>query len=385
MKFIDLFCGIGGFHQALSKLNHECILASDIDKKCKEVYKNNYGIEPIGDIKKINENEMDDFDILTSGFPCQTFSNSGKKKCFDDDRGLLFDEIIRIAKKKKPKFMFLENVKHILKVGDGKVIEYIKNKIEKAGYKWQIFQMSPHNYGIPANRERVYIVCVRNDIYNNKDIILDAHKLNLTAEDIKEENADSKYNIDGDVEAVLNAWDELIKQFDVGEKMSPCILIGDYFKNYTITELEKLPKWKKDYMEKNKRIINKYINIIKPWYNKHKTLLKKRVIYTQLDWQAGPLKANDSIYNHFIQIRQSGIRVKKATTFPTLVAINQTSIWGKYKRYITPREAARLQCFPDSFKLDESDKVSYKQLGNSVNVFNVYTVIKSTLEHYNLL
>ena len=138
-------------------------------------------------------------------------------------------------------------------------------------------------------------------------------------------------------------------------------------------------------MEKNKRIINKYINIIKPWYNKHKTLLNKRVIYTQLDWQAGPLKANDSIYNHFIQIRQSGIRVKKATTFPTLVAINQTSIWGKYKRYITPREAARLQCFPDSFKLDESDKVSYKQLGNSVNVFNVYTVIKSTLEHYNLL
>ena len=99
--------------------------------------------------------------------------------------------------------MFLENVKHILKVSDTKVIQYIKFKIDEIGYVLQLFEMSPHNYGIPANRERVYIVCVRNDIYNNKDIILDAHKLNLTAEDIKEENADSKYNIDGDITMVI--------------------------------------------------------------------------------------------------------------------------------------------------------------------------------------
>ena len=79
MKYIDLFCGIGGFHQALSKLGHKCILACDIDKKCREVYKNNYNIDVFPDVKKIDENTMEDFDILCGGFPCQTFSNAGKR------------------------------------------------------------------------------------------------------------------------------------------------------------------------------------------------------------------------------------------------------------------------------------------------------------------
>ena len=121
-----MFSGIGGFHQAFLKLERDmkfkskCILACDIDKNCREVYLNNYGLEPHPNIKKIDEKTMDDFDALCSGFPCQPFSNSGKKLCFKDKKGLLFDEIIRIAKHKKPKFMFLENVKHILKVSDKK-------------------------------------------------------------------------------------------------------------------------------------------------------------------------------------------------------------------------------------------------------------------------
>ena len=84
LKFIDLFCGIGGFHQALNKLGAVCVLACDIDKDCRVVYKDNYGIEPISNIKDINEKTMPDFDILTAGFPCQSFSNGGKKKCFND-------------------------------------------------------------------------------------------------------------------------------------------------------------------------------------------------------------------------------------------------------------------------------------------------------------
>ena len=385
MKFIDLFCGIGGFHQALSQLNCECVLACDINKKCREVYKNNYGIEPLEDVKKINENKIEDFDILTGGFPCTPFSNGGKKKCFDDDRGLLFDEIIRIAKKKQPKFMFLENVKHILKVSNGEVIKYIKKKIKSINYQLQLFQISPNEFGIPVNRPRVYFVCIRNDIYNNKDIILDDTKLNLTAEDIKDDNVDSKYNINDEVKNVLDAWNELIKQFDIGDKINPCIFIDNYFNKYSEEEFNNIPKWISDCMFKNKKLIEKYIKIIKPWYKKYKKILSRRVIYGRLDWQCGPIKKKDSIYKYFIQLRQSGIRVKKATDFPTLVAINQTSIWGKYNRYITPREAARLQCFPDNFKLDKSDNVSYKQLGNSVNVYNVLTVIRSTLNHYNMI
>ena len=111
--------------------------------------------------------------------------------------------------------------------------------------------------------------------------------------------------------------------------------------------------------------------------------MSKREIYGKLEWQSGPIKTNDSIFNHFIQIRQSGIRVKKGNYFPTLVAISQIPIYGKEKRYITPRECARLQSFPESFQLLDNDKKSYKQLGNSVNVDNVYTIIHSTLQHYS--
>ncbi|NBR62641.1 MAG: DNA (cytosine-5-)-methyltransferase, partial [Actinobacteria bacterium] len=110
----------------------------------------------------------------------------------------------------------------------------------------------------------------------------------------------------------------------------------------------------------------------------HQDLLSKRKVYRKLEWQVGEIKEKDSIWNHFIQLRQSGMRVKKATTFPTLVAIVQTPIYGPEKRYLTPRECARLQSFPDTFLLHEKNQIAYKQLGNSVNV-NVVSYIASHL------
>ena len=110
---------------------------------------------------------------------------------------------------------------------------------------------------------------------------------------------------------------------------------------------------------------------------------KKREVYGKLEWQVGKIKENDSIFNYFIQIRQSGIRVKKPQYFPTLVAISQIPILGKQKRQITPRECFNIQSFPKDFKLHESDRESYKQAGNSVNVENVKNIIYSTLKHYN--
>jgi DNA (cytosine-5)-methyltransferase 1 len=315
---------------------------------------------------------------------CQAFSNGGKKKCFDDERGLLFDEIVRIAKAKKPRFMFLENVKHILKVSNGEVIEYIKNKIASIGYTLQLFQISPHNYGIPQQRERVYFVCVRNDIYNGTDIVLPTYigKMEFQKFLDKKEEIAEKYFIKGDTLDVLESWDLMVKTFEVGEKISPTIMINDAFSSYTQIDFDGFPVWKKDYITKNKPLIEKYRTQFTEWYKTYTLLLKKREIYGKLEWQTGPIKENDSIFNHFIQIRQSGIRVKKGQYFPTLVAIAQIPIYGKEKRYITPRECARLQSFPETFKLSPDDKKSYKQLGNSVNVNNVYTVISSTLKKY---
>ena len=387
LTFIDLFCGIGGFHQALDALGAKCILACDIDEKCRMNYEVNYGVKPVKDIKDINEKMLPDFDILCGGFPCQPFSNGGKKKTFEDKRGLLFDEIMRIVKEKQPRFLFLENVKHILKVSEGKVLAYIEQQIDQHGYVLQRFQMSPHEYGVPQQRERIYFVCVRKDIYNEMPIqLINKDTSVLTVSDILEDrnSMDNKYYLQGDILNVLEAWDEFIKHVDVGETLSPTILIHDAFKSYTEEQFNGLAAWRKEYMIKNRRILEKYKDFIGPWYTKHKELLSKREIYGKLEWQVGKVKENDSIFNYFMQIRQSGIRVRKEKYFPTLVAISQIPIYGREKRYITPRECARLQSFPDTYRIAPNDKVSYKQFGNSVNVKNVKTVIESTLNHYDL-
>ena len=385
LKFIDLFCGIGGFHQALNDLGHKCVLACDIDKACREVYYNNYKIKPELDVKEIDPKELEDFDILCAGFPCQAFSNGGKKLCFEDSRGLLFDEIIRIAKVKKPMFMFLENVKHILKVSNGEVIEYIKQKIDKTGYKLQLFKMSPHEYGIPQQRERIYFVCVRKDIYKENFCLLhEKKKPNFMNFLDTLDKVDKKYFIDGDILNCLESWDKIIKKFKKGEKISPTIMINDYYKFYSENEFNQLATWRKDYITKNLTLINKYQKDFDEFYAENNEILTKRNIYGQLDWQCGIIKENDSIFNYFIQIRQSGIRVKKAEYFPTLVAISQIPIYGKEKRYITPRECARLQGFPENFIIDSNDKNAYKQFGNSICVENVKNVIESCLKHYKM-
>lgn len=358
---------------------------------------NNYAWFPVSDIQITKTKNMPvyNFEVENDNsyiveniivHNCQPFSNGGKKKTFEDERGLLFDEIMRIAREKKPRFLFLENVKHILKVSNGEVIEYIKAKICNLGYKLQIFEISPHNYGIPQQRERVYFVCVRNDIYNGKDIVLPTFSGQIEMSNYldEKETIDKKYFINGEILKVLEAWEEMIQKFQVGEKISPTIMMNDALKTYSDEEFALFPDWKRDYITKNKPLIEKYRPEFEEWYPKYSQLLQRREIYGKLEWQTGVIRENESIFNHFIQIRQSGIRVKKSKYFPTLVAISQIPIYGKEKRYITPRECARLQSFPDSFILSKEDKHSYKQLGNSVNVDNVYTVISSTLKHYGL-
>lgn len=166
-KFIDLFCGIGGFHQALSDLGGECVYASDIDEDCRKIYKLNYGLDPDGDITKVNEKDIPFHDILCAGFPCQAFSKAGKRLGFaDPTKGTLFFEIMRIARYHKPKYMLLENVRNLASHDNGNTWKVIHDEIINAGYytfeKPVIF--SPHYIGVPQHRERVFIMCVRNDI-----------------------------------------------------------------------------------------------------------------------------------------------------------------------------------------------------------------------------
>jgi DNA (cytosine-5)-methyltransferase 1 len=376
--FIDLFCGIGGFHQALKSLGGECVFASDIDKECQLNYHENYGLEVHGDVTKIDASDVPDHDILVGGFPCQAMSNAGHKKAFNDDkRGKLFDEIVRIAKEKRPKIMMLENVKHIKKVSKGEVYRYVYDQLRDIGYHVQDVTMSPHQFGVPQLRERVYFLCLDKSLF--PDIIIDVTSPVSKPTHIFEKLSKtdlSKYSVSSDVRATIDAWDEMIKKMPEGKRFSVPILTNEF----TSTEdLDTLPDWKQNYVKKNKLLYEEYENDWDLWLKTHSEVLNKRAIFKKLEWQVGPVKENDSIWDYFIQLRQSGIRVKKTDYFPTLVAIVQVPIYGKEKRFLTPRECARLQSFPESYKLHKTDRLAYKQLGNSVNVCVVKHLMKDLL------
>lgn len=163
-RFIDLFCGIGGFRLALEKEGLECVFSSDIDKHARDAYQRNFGEEPKGDITQILEKTIPKHDILCAGFPCQPFSISGNKLGVKDTRGRLFYEIIRIAKYHRPYVLLLENVKNIVSIDGGKTIETIRTKLDGIGYTVHIHVLNASHFGVPQARERVYFVCLRRDI-----------------------------------------------------------------------------------------------------------------------------------------------------------------------------------------------------------------------------
>lgn len=160
MKYLSLFSGIGGFEKAIEQVsnNFECIGYSEIDKYAIQVYEKHFNHKNYGDITKIKTEELPDFDLLVGGFPCQAFSIAGKRGGFNDTRGTLFFEIARILQSKQPKFFILENVKGLLSHGGGHTFRTIITTIAELGYdcQWQV--LNSKNFGVPQNRERVFIV-----------------------------------------------------------------------------------------------------------------------------------------------------------------------------------------------------------------------------------
>ena len=158
VKFIDLFAGIGGFRIALEKEGFKCVFSSEINKHCRMVYEKNFKDVPYGDMTKINPVNIPEFEILTAGFPCQPFSISGHKKGFDDTRGTLFFDVARIIDKKEPKLVILENVKYLIHHDKGRTLKIIIKTLEKLGYYVSYQLLNANNFGLPQNRERIFIV-----------------------------------------------------------------------------------------------------------------------------------------------------------------------------------------------------------------------------------
>ena len=166
ITFIDLFAGLGGFRIALESLGAECVYSNEWDKHAQKVYFNNFGDLPEGDITLVDEKQIPKHDILCAGFPCQAFSISGKQRGFEDSRGTLFFDVARIVKEKRPKVVFMENVKNLAKHDGGKTLEVIQATMEELGYEFNQKVLSSVNYGMPQKRERIYMVCFRKDIVN---------------------------------------------------------------------------------------------------------------------------------------------------------------------------------------------------------------------------
>lgn len=368
-----MFCGIGGFHQAMDRLGGECVFASDIDKNCREVYFDNYGLRPADDITKVDENDIPEHDVICGGFPCQSFSKAGNRQGINDPRGTLFYDILRIAKKHRPKYMLLENVRNLATHDNGLTWNTIYENIRELGYhvheKPIIF--SPHFLGHPQHRERVFILCKREDLgeiaefYFDKSTLEEAKAAEVLQEETEIKNLET-YQLSADEIQLINYWDEFIK--NINSPLPGFPIWADRLRDLDLEEdLEALPTWKKNFIIKNNELFENNKEFITQWLQKADTIKLFKGSKAKLEWQAGKV-AHPTLWNTLMHFRPSGLRVKQPSHFPALVAITQTSIVGERKRYITPRECARLQGFPDSFKLPSSDRVAYKQFGNAVNV-----------------
>ncbi len=318
-RFIDLFAGIGGFHLAFSSLGAECVFASEWDKHASETYELNFQLKPKGDITKINETEIPKHDILCGGFPCQAFSISGNQKGFEDIRGTLFFDIARIINHHKPKVLLLENVKNLTKHNEGRTLKTILKTLEELDYTVYSKVFNSSNFGLPQNRERIYIVAFNNKLKYKKFKFPNPSNEAICLENILEnEPKNAKVIYRNDI--------EINKEFKL---------------EYSIFGEKELP--------------NKPIQIGKI----NKGGQGERIYH--------PL-------GHAITLSAYGGGIGSKTG----LYLVKDKI-----RKLSPRECARVQGFPDNFKINKTDSQAYKQFGNSVSINVLQKIIieiQKTLE-----
>ena len=369
--FIDLFAGIGGFRTAMQNLGGRCVFSAEWDTQAQNTYLQNYGEMPFGDIT-LQETKAyipQDFDILCAGFPCQAFSKAGKQGGLNDTRGTLFFEVEEILRTRRPKYIFLENVRNLVSHDEGNTWRIINENLHALGYRLteKPIILSPHQFGVPQFRERVYILGVYDPEHVDAPLHFDTGpglgKDDNTIEGILEQGpVDSRYHISPEEERVLNAWDEFYQ--GIQEKTIGFPVWATWFKQEG--DLADFPAWKQGFIRKNRELYAANRPFLDQWLKKWNNLEDFTPTQKKFEWQAGD--SIQSLWEGVIQFRPSGIRVKKPNFFPALVAIVQTPIVGRLRRRLTVRECARLQSFPDTFIPNPKEQSALKQLGNSVNV-----------------
>lgn len=330
-KFIDLFAGIGGIRLGAQQNDGICVFSSEFDAFAQKTYKLNHGEHPFGDITKIDAVCIPEHDVLLAGFPCQPFSYSGRCEGFEDKtRGTLFFDVLRIAEEKKPKAIILENVKGFKSHDKGETMYIALNALEEAGYNtyWKI--LNSYDFGVPQYRERWYCVAIRKD--------LDKYGYDFP------DNKDRSTKLKDIIEFSEKDPSLSLTSFEMER-------IEFHFKNYHLNERVKHDNSK---------------------YEPH-TKKGRHGVYSYL-------KADGSLRFHVGDFAKTQIQEAfyacLDTYSPTIIANRTPKLWD-IKRKLSVRESCRLQGFPDEFDFNVSNAQAYKQLGNSVTVSVISSLVKN--------
>jgi len=420
-RFVDLFAGLGGFHVALEALGGECVFAAEIQQHLQAVYENNFGLMPAGDIRSIIPSEVPDHDVLCAGFPCQAFSKAGDQAGFNCSRqGTLFFDVVAILQEKRPRHFILENVPNLLKHDEGRTYARIKQDLEALGYCVTEKQFSPHHFGIPQVRERAYIVGRYGSLDGFAWPEREMHPTDIT--DVLLDAPGDAKALSAQTRLCLTVWNRFLElsppevnlpsfpiwSMEFGatypfEDTTPYAekerggaeALGAYrgthgkplaglpldeqwktLPSHARTPQEQFPKWKKDFIRANRKFYADNRRWIDPWLPSVKPFIPS---HQKFEWnvQGG----ERDLWKYVIQFRASGVRIKRRTTSPSLVAMTDTQvpIIGWQERYMTPRECAKLQSLGNLKHLPEPQARAFAALGNAVNAKVVEKVARALL------
>lgn len=436
--FIDLFAGLGGFHLALKKLGYECVFASELREDLRKLYAINYpGTRIEGDITKISPKDIPDHDILCAGFPCQPFSQAGFRMGFDDEkRGNMFYYIRDILHEKAPRFLLLENVANLEGHDNGHTWKTIERELHDVGYEIDKKVLSPHQFGIPQHRKRIYIVGVRKDIGNLEgfEFPIPTNKP-CDIHDIIDENESEYIPLKEETRQYIEIWNEFVQlaaknhcklpgfpiwAMEFGatydyEDVPPChqrakqlkgkrgklgrVITGKSHSQMMAQlpiyaqdirkEGEKFQDWKIRYIKQNREFYENNKNWIDTWIDKIQNFQNSHM---KFEWNCGS-DADMTLEDKIIQFRASGIRVKLPTFSPALNLVGtQIPIfpWAHVPdsdlkgRYMTVKEAAKIQGMEElSFENENyqmSATRSFEALGNAVNVEIVRIIAEDLMD-----